>query len=199
LKIEEREIVSRELSRKQSARQIGKILGRHHSTISREIDRNGGAVDYRAVEARDGLRIQNLFKLAEALGVQIKIEAEPEGDVVKEQDSTLLLPLRDMFFPVGRTDGPADETELTLARLRQRVLDCTADYDRAHYAKLAADIPALIHSIDLAVGLHENEARAAAYRLLAHAHMITARVLIHLRDESLMRRPAASSAGGVPV
>lgn len=53
LKIEEREIISRELSRKQSARQIGKLLGRHHSAISREIDRNGGAVDYRAVEAQD--------------------------------------------------------------------------------------------------------------------------------------------------
>ncbi len=43
LKIEEREIISRELSRHKSARYIGQMLGRHHSTISREIDRNGGA------------------------------------------------------------------------------------------------------------------------------------------------------------
>ncbi len=43
LKIEEREIISRELSRHKSARYIGQMLGRHHSTISREIDRNGEA------------------------------------------------------------------------------------------------------------------------------------------------------------
>ncbi|WP_322761152.1 helix-turn-helix domain-containing protein [Frankia sp. Cr2] len=43
LKIEEREIISRELSRRKSARYIGQMLGRHHLTISREIDRNGGA------------------------------------------------------------------------------------------------------------------------------------------------------------
>ncbi|WP_349816993.1 helix-turn-helix domain-containing protein [Frankia sp. Cppng1_Ct_nod] len=52
LSIEERELISRELSRGQSVRQVGKLLGRHHSTISREICRNGGAVDYRAVGAQ---------------------------------------------------------------------------------------------------------------------------------------------------
>ena len=52
LRIEEREVISRELSRNQSARFIGALLGRHHSAISREIDRNGGRDDYRAVEAQ---------------------------------------------------------------------------------------------------------------------------------------------------
>jgi IS30 family transposase len=54
LTIEEREIISRELAQSHSVstRFIGKKLGRHHSTISREIDRNGGAVNYRAVEAQ---------------------------------------------------------------------------------------------------------------------------------------------------
>jgi IS30 family transposase len=52
LVIEEREIISRELCRDQSARFIGVLLGRHHSAISREIDRNGGRDDYRAVDAQ---------------------------------------------------------------------------------------------------------------------------------------------------
>lgn len=52
LRIEEREVISRELSRVKSARYIGRVLGRHHSTVSREIDRNGGAVAYRAVDAQ---------------------------------------------------------------------------------------------------------------------------------------------------
>jgi IS30 family transposase len=55
LTVEERETISRELGRggsSVSARSIGRLLGRHHSTISREIDRNGGPSDYRAVEAQ---------------------------------------------------------------------------------------------------------------------------------------------------
>jgi transposase, IS30 family len=50
---EERETSSRELSRESSARGIGKLLGRHHSTIAREIERNGGAAHYRALAAQE--------------------------------------------------------------------------------------------------------------------------------------------------
>jgi len=52
LTIEEREIISRELSRNQSARFVGTLLGRHHSAVSREINRNGGREEYRAVDAQ---------------------------------------------------------------------------------------------------------------------------------------------------
>ncbi|WP_165485239.1 helix-turn-helix domain-containing protein [Protofrankia symbiont of Coriaria ruscifolia] len=49
--IDERELIFRELSRNCSAWLSAKALGRHHSTISREIERNGGEKIYRAVEA----------------------------------------------------------------------------------------------------------------------------------------------------
>ena len=54
LRFEEREIISRELGRNPdcSTRFIGKLLGRHHSTIAREVERNGGAEEYRAVDAQ---------------------------------------------------------------------------------------------------------------------------------------------------
>ena len=52
LTFEEREIISRELSRNLSARFIGTLLGRHHSAVSREINRNGGREEYRAVDAQ---------------------------------------------------------------------------------------------------------------------------------------------------
>lgn len=52
LRIEEREVISRELSQHRSARFIGALLGRHHSAVSREIDRNGGRDGYRAVDAQ---------------------------------------------------------------------------------------------------------------------------------------------------
>ena len=51
--VQERDVISRELSRGNSARYIGKLLGRHHGTIAREIERNGGAVDYRALDAQE--------------------------------------------------------------------------------------------------------------------------------------------------
>ena len=50
---EERETISRELCRENSARGIAKLLGRHHSTIAREINRNGGAANYRAIAAQE--------------------------------------------------------------------------------------------------------------------------------------------------
>jgi IS30 family transposase len=55
LTVEERETISRELSRSGSsvsARSIGRLLGRYHSTVSREIDRNGEPAAYRTVEAQ---------------------------------------------------------------------------------------------------------------------------------------------------
>ena len=52
LRWDEREIISRELSRGHNPRHIGKILGRHHSTIYDEISRNGGSANYRAGDAQ---------------------------------------------------------------------------------------------------------------------------------------------------
>lgn len=47
----EREEVSRGLARGDSLTQIARRLGRHCSTVSREVKRNGGADDYRATDA----------------------------------------------------------------------------------------------------------------------------------------------------
>lgn len=51
LSLAEREEISRELAKGNSMRHIAKLLGRHPSTISREINRNGGVTRYRAVLA----------------------------------------------------------------------------------------------------------------------------------------------------
>lgn len=53
LRVEEREIISRELAGGSSLRWIGSLLGRDHSVISREVTRNGGRGRYRAVPAQD--------------------------------------------------------------------------------------------------------------------------------------------------
>jgi IS30 family transposase len=55
LRPEEREIISRELARdeKVSTRYLGRLLGRDHSGIAREIAKNGGRSLYRAVTAQD--------------------------------------------------------------------------------------------------------------------------------------------------
>jgi IS30 family transposase len=71
LRFEEREIISRELSQGQKPRHIAKLLGRHHSTIYDEIERNGGASDYRAVDA------QRRAELNRPRPKERKIEASP--------------------------------------------------------------------------------------------------------------------------
>ena len=53
LTAEERELISRELAKKSSHRSIAKVLGRHHSVISREVQRNGGNDHYRAMIAEE--------------------------------------------------------------------------------------------------------------------------------------------------
>jgi len=53
LRVQEREIISREPGREKSACFIGKLLGRHHSTIAHEIGCDGGAAEYRAVAAQE--------------------------------------------------------------------------------------------------------------------------------------------------
>ncbi|CCH28660.1 IS30 family transposase [Saccharothrix espanaensis] len=69
LSFEERELVSRELSRNArcSTRVLGTLLGRHHSTVAREIAANGGRRGYRAVRAQcraaDNRRRPRLRKL----------------------------------------------------------------------------------------------------------------------------------------
>ena len=51
LSAEEREEISRGLARKDSYRAIGARIGRPHSTVLREVKRNGGRKRYRAAEA----------------------------------------------------------------------------------------------------------------------------------------------------
>jgi IS30 family transposase len=51
LSLAQREEISRGISTGLSARDIGRSLGKHHSTISREIRRNGGRGTYRAATA----------------------------------------------------------------------------------------------------------------------------------------------------
>ncbi len=53
LTAEERELISRELAKKSSHRSIANVLGRHHSVVSREIERNGGDDHYRATVAEE--------------------------------------------------------------------------------------------------------------------------------------------------
>ena len=48
----DREVISREIRAGASCREIGRVLGRDHSVVSREVSRNGGRGAYRAMEAQ---------------------------------------------------------------------------------------------------------------------------------------------------
>jgi IS30 family transposase len=51
LSLAQREEISRGVSAGRSARRIARDIGKHHSTVSREIKRNGGPAAYRAAQA----------------------------------------------------------------------------------------------------------------------------------------------------
>ena len=59
LTLAEREVISRGVTVRQSARSIAKLLGRSPSTVSREMSRNGGCNRYRATLA-DEMRGRDL-------------------------------------------------------------------------------------------------------------------------------------------
>jgi IS30 family transposase len=52
IRVEEREIISRELAAGRSYRCIGRLLKRNHTVVSREVARNGGRMAYRAIPAQ---------------------------------------------------------------------------------------------------------------------------------------------------
>lgn len=52
LSSEDREIISRELAKGESYRAVGRLPGRDHSVVSREVARNGGREKYRAMHAQ---------------------------------------------------------------------------------------------------------------------------------------------------
>ncbi len=53
LRVEEREMISRELAGGLSCRAIAVVLGRYQSVVSREVARHGGRGSYRAVAAQE--------------------------------------------------------------------------------------------------------------------------------------------------
>ena len=72
LSLAEREEISRGLAREEKLRQIGRRLGRSHTTISREIERCGGRERYRAHRAEDQAWRRQLRPRAD------KLSANPE-------------------------------------------------------------------------------------------------------------------------
>jgi transcriptional regulator with XRE-family HTH domain len=133
---------------------------------------------------RDGFTVGLLLAMADALDARVALVGKSEDDV-KEQDSGLILPMRRLLLPVTHVGSSVDEAELTFAKLRKRIMDGTADFNRGHYVKLAADLPALVSSIEAAIGMAEGEAKDNLNRQLAHAYILAAQTLILLRSEDL--------------
>jgi len=87
LTLAEREVISRGITAHQSARSIAKLLGRSPSTVSREMNRNGGYDRYRATVADENAWArarQKYFKLAtnlrlrQAVARKLRLDWSPE-------------------------------------------------------------------------------------------------------------------------
>jgi IS30 family transposase len=80
LSVAEREEISLGIARMEGVRGIARRLGRSASTVSREIDRNGGRAGYRAhraeAAARERARRPKVAKLAEAGNVELREQVQ---------------------------------------------------------------------------------------------------------------------------
>ncbi|WP_076784674.1 helix-turn-helix domain-containing protein [Parafrankia discariae] len=132
---------------------------------------------------RDGIRITTLHSLARALDVPTATFFEVEEEAAMS-DSESLMPLRRLLVP-GPSGSRADEPELALGPLRQRLAILTQDYHHARYSQAVRTSPALIEDLTTATSLHQGQDREDAFRLLAHAYIIAASVLIQLGGEDL--------------
>ena len=63
LTLAEREVISRGVTARRSARSIAKLLGRSPSTVSREMSRNGGCERYRATVGDENAWVTRRFAL----------------------------------------------------------------------------------------------------------------------------------------
>ena len=94
LRVGEREELSRGLARGESCRAMARRLGRAHSTLSREVGRNGGRQSYRAAEAdvaAVGRRQRpKPSKLAHSSALRAEVEAKLQLDWSPKQISAWL-------------------------------------------------------------------------------------------------------------
>ena len=88
LTLAEREVISRGITARQSARSMAKLLGRSPSTVSREVSRNGGHDRYRATLADESAwararrpkccKLANNPRLRQAVAGKLRLDWSPE-------------------------------------------------------------------------------------------------------------------------
>src|SRR3984893_1322736 len=88
LTLAEREVISRGVTARRSARSIAKLLGRSPSTVSREMSRNGGYDRYRATLADENAwarsrrpkccKLANSPRLRQAVAGKLRLDWSPE-------------------------------------------------------------------------------------------------------------------------
>src|SRR5258708_24206666 len=87
LTLAEREVISRGITARQSARSMAKLLGRSPSTVSREVRRNGGHDRYRATLADESAwargrrpkccKLANNPRLRQAVAGEVRLDWSP--------------------------------------------------------------------------------------------------------------------------
>lgn len=132
------------------------------------------------------LSLESLCKIASYLNVSVGYlwDGIP-GENVREQDQELIRPVTRLLLPVPHVSVSVDDEELTIDKLRHRVIASTRDLDSAQYEKVVKAVTGLADSINAAISIHTNEAKNELYRLLAQTYLITAQSLMWLRAEHL--------------
>ena len=84
LTLSEREEISRGIASGSAIREIGKLLDRVVSTVSREVARHGGRLEYRAMEADDQAWESALRPMRCLLSIHVKLQKIVASNLILE-------------------------------------------------------------------------------------------------------------------
>lgn len=107
------------------------------------------------------------------------------GAIVKEQDRKLLLPIRKLLLVDIGTGREPQQPDFSYETTRQRLVTLTDTFNRADYNTVLERLPDFMTTVETVVDAVPENERGRWFRLQAHAYILTAQTLIHLRSEDL--------------
>jgi transposase, IS30 family len=120
LTADEREVISRELAKGGSTRAIGRLLGRDHTVVCREVARNGGRRCYRAVSAQRRAQAHRTRPKPRLLATNRRLHDEVNSGLAKRWSPRQISRRLRVDFPGEQTMQVSAETVYQTLYLQAR-------------------------------------------------------------------------------
>lgn len=127
-----------------------------------------------------------LCKLAENLRITVSyLLDERTGETVIEQDKALLLQIRRLLLTDATIGDSVDGSVSTYQEQKRQLLSLTELFDNMRYGEVVESLPSLVIAIETAITTTREGDFTKWESMLAHAYLLVAQTLVHLRSEDL--------------